>query len=541
MGSPVISPSQRRFSTTESLLLLASEDVEDIENYGSIDREIEEISITKIPNIIQIEVSLLLNVFLAMFDSTITASTYATIGSEFNAANLGSWITTSYLITSTSFQPLYGSFSDILGRRYCYFFATIVFAIGCIGCSLSPDIFTLFFARALTGIGGGGLITLATVINSDIIPPSKRGLFQGFQNILIGLGSILGASLGGFIAENVGWRFCFLLQVPISLIGLIFGYFYINNQEELQKKNILENIDLLGSSLLVIGLTFQLLSLYSKSYVSYFLSISSFNILFWFYRVEITTTRTPIIPFKKVRTLSNYLVLFISSLTGFASMAYIFILPLLFQIVLNDSPSKAGLRLGIPSLFTSVGSLLTAFFMNKNIDNLVYLVFFGIFLLGTGNFLALLISKEFPQNLLNFLLIPANTGLGVCNPALLFTFVFSFPRNLQASSTSTLYLFRAIGSVYGVAVTSTILLKSLRFQLVKNFNGLDLDQHEIDEIIVKAIRSISFIKTLPPEIEVIVSKSYEASIRHAQLISSLICVFAFILSIIKTRLQKEVK
>src|SRR6267154_2535270 len=79
------------------------------------------------------------NVFLSGFDGTITASTYAVIGSDFNAANTVSWITTSYLITTTAFQPLYGRFSDILGRRACFFIATIAFSLGCLGCGLAPN------------------------------------------------------------------------------------------------------------------------------------------------------------------------------------------------------------------------------------------------------------------------------------------------------------------------------------------------------------------------------------------------------------------
>lgn len=124
--------SNRKLSTTESVLLLASEDINDLgpndkiddaetgslinrqytQNYHSTESPIPEdthedddiltnVSIFKIKNLFQIEVSLLLNVLLAAFDGTITASTYTIIGSEFNAVNLGSWITTSYLITST--------------------------------------------------------------------------------------------------------------------------------------------------------------------------------------------------------------------------------------------------------------------------------------------------------------------------------------------------------------------------------------------------------------------------------------------------------
>ena len=103
------------------------------------------------------------NVFLSGFDSTITASTYAVISSEFGVANTASWLTTSYLITSTAFQPLYGRFSDIFGRRLCFFVATITFAagcLGCVGCAVAQDVVFLNLMRALTGIGGGGLATM---------------------------------------------------------------------------------------------------------------------------------------------------------------------------------------------------------------------------------------------------------------------------------------------------------------------------------------------------------------------------------------------
>jgi MFS family permease len=148
-------------------------------------------------------------VFLSGFDGTITASTYAVISSEFNAANTASWLTTSYLITSTAFQPLYGRFSDIFGRRACFFTGGTTFMVGCLGCSVSQDVITLNVMRALTGIGGGGLRTmgkqrsaspmlivlptsiLATIINSDLIPFRERGMYQAAQNVLHGFGSIL--------------------------------------------------------------------------------------------------------------------------------------------------------------------------------------------------------------------------------------------------------------------------------------------------------------------------------------------------------------
>lgn len=525
-----MSPS-KDYTATESVFLLASEDVEDFnargpptEQDGLLDSQDvsedsdgeEDTPILKIPHIVPIEFSLLTNVFLASFDMTVAASTYTTIGSEFNAVNLSSWITTSYMITSTSFQPLYGAFSDVLGRRLCYFFATLTFSLGCLGCAFAPGIVTLFFARAFTGIGGGGLITLATVVNSDIIPAPKRGLFQGFQNILLGVGSILGASLGGIISETIGWRYCFLFQVPVSTLGLIFGYFYLKNQKELKEDSTIGDIDIQGSLLLVTGLTLQLLALYSSSTNALYLGAASLFLLLIFVRVELNTRRTPIVPFARIHNVSSYLTLLVATLSGFANFAYIFVLPLLFQVSLGDSPSKAGFRLAIPSLFTSVGALITAYIMNINVKYLNVLVLSGVSLMFVGNSLALLISRSFPQGLLNLLLIPANTGLGMCFPASLFTFVFSFSKSMQASSTSTLYLFRAVGQVWGVATVSKIVQSILE-------RNLRNDPKVGNSIIPKILKSITYIKKLDPDIQSEVILSYEGAIRFAQKVSVLVC------------------
>jgi MFS family permease len=226
------------------------------------------------PGFIWIEVAIFSNVFLYGFDGAITASTYAVIGSEFNAANNISWLTTSYLITSTAFQPLYGLFlgGDILDRRLCFLTATITFLLGCLGCGMTPDIISLNIMRALTGLGGGGLMTMATIINSDIIPFKERGMYQAVQNVLHRFESICGASLGGLIADTIGWRRCFLFQVPVSLLALVVGYYVVKDLKpqqiiigdqavQVKSQSLWKQIDLSGAVLLVLGLSAQLAAL----------------------------------------------------------------------------------------------------------------------------------------------------------------------------------------------------------------------------------------------------------------------------------------
>lgn len=109
-----------------------------------------------------IQAAIMANVFLNGFDITITASTYAVISSQFGAANMASWLTTSYLVTSTAFLPLYGRLSDIFGRRICFFVSTVTFSLGCLGCGAASDMIFLICMRALTGLGGAGLVTMGS-------------------------------------------------------------------------------------------------------------------------------------------------------------------------------------------------------------------------------------------------------------------------------------------------------------------------------------------------------------------------------------------
>jgi MFS family permease len=260
-----------------------------------------------------IEIAIMANVFLYGLDSTITAATYSVISSEFNAANTASWLTTSYLVTSTAFQPLYGRVSDIFGRRICFFISSITFALGCLGCGVANDVVFLNIMRALTGFGGGGLMTMATIVNSDMIPFRKRGMYQALQNGIFGFGAIAGASFGGSIADHIGWRWCFLLQVPVSVLALVVGYFVIKNPPITFNLGdgfgaVWKKVDVSGSLLLVAAVSVQLVGLslggnelpWRSPWVILILigSIVLFALFLW---IEVHTAAIPVIPLRLLK------------------------------------------------------------------------------------------------------------------------------------------------------------------------------------------------------------------------------------------------
>ncbi|KAI5923502.1 major facilitator superfamily domain-containing protein [Camillea tinctor] len=471
---------------------------------------------------IWIEIAIMSNVFLYGFDGTITAATYAVISSEFDATNTASWLTTSYLVTSTAFQPLYGRVSDIFGRRICFFISTITFAVGCLGCGLANDIVLLNCMRALTGFGGGGLMTMATIVNSDMIPFRKRGMYQALQNGMFGFGAVCGASFGGSIADNIGWRWCFLLQVPVSIIALILGWIVVKNQQnDLVGRSSFgetwKRVDFSGALLLVVAISTQLIGLslggnelpWDSPWVIGSL-VGSFILLGLFLLVEAKTSAIPIIPLRLLRGKLPMTIQLANVCAGLSAYAYLFMLPLFFQVVLMDSATTAGGRLAIPSLATPIGGLIAGVVMSRW-GKLITLVRIGAVLMAIGN--ALVTSLKFMDANWKYYvyIFPANLGQGIIYPGILFTSLATFEHADHAVSASTVYLIRSLGTVWGVSITSAIVQTTLSVRLPDALSDVPDKWTVID-----AIRhSVEALRKLPPDIQLKARMVYYEGLRYS--------------------------
>ncbi|KAI8272434.1 putative transporter [Colletotrichum sp. SAR 10_98] len=392
------------------------------------------------PGFTWIELAIMSNVFLYGFDGTITAATYAVISSEFDAANTASWLTTSYLVTSTAFQPLYGRFSDIFGRR-----------------------------TRLTR-------PPATIVNSDMIPFRKRGMYQALQNGMFGFGAVAGASFGGSIADHIGWRWCFLLQVPVSVLALVLGAIVIKNPEggfdidTTDFKAIWTRVDVSGLFLVV----------------------------------EARTRAIPVIPLRMLRGRLPVLTQISNVCAGLAAYAYLFMLPLFFQVVLLDSATKAGARLAIPSLATPLGGLVAGIVMSR-----------------WGKLVWLFEDSNWKYLVYIF---PANLGQGIIYPAILFTTLASFDHADHAVSASTVYLVRSLGTVWGVAITSAIVQTTLSVRLPDALGDIPDKWRLIDEI----RHSVTALKTLPVEVRLPARMVYYEGIQYAFAASTTFAAIALV-------------
>src|SRR5947209_4770501 len=177
--------------------------------------------------IVEILPGLMLGMFLAALDQTIVASAIRVIGDELHGLSVQAWVTTAYLITATISTPLYGKLSDIYGRKPFFLTAISIFVIGSAACSFATSMYMLAGFRALQGLGAGGLFSLALAIIGDIVAPRERARYQGYFLAVFGTSSVLGPVIGGFFAGAssilgiAGWRWVFLVNVPIGIIAFL--------------------------------------------------------------------------------------------------------------------------------------------------------------------------------------------------------------------------------------------------------------------------------------------------------------------------------
>src|SRR5713101_2293273 len=164
--------------------------------------------------------SLMLTMFLAALDQTIVATALPTIGRQFQDVSNLSWVITAYLLASTAVAPVFGTLSDIYGRRAMIVTALSLFVAGSILCALAPNMPVLILARGLQGLGGGGIMPIVQTVISDVVTPRERGQYQAyFSGVWVAAG-IGGPILGGVFAEHLHWSMIFWINVPLGLGSL---------------------------------------------------------------------------------------------------------------------------------------------------------------------------------------------------------------------------------------------------------------------------------------------------------------------------------
>src|SRR3954454_9501392 len=206
--------------------------------------------------ILTIITGLMMGMFLGALDQTIVSTSIRTISDDLHGLSVQAWATTGYLITSTITTPIDVRLSDIDGRKKLFMFAITVFIAGSALCSFATSMYMLAAFRAVQGIGAGGLFTLVLAIIGDIVSPRERARYTGYFMAVFGTSSVLGPVIGGFFASHAvilgltGWRWVFLVNVPIGIAALFVVYRTLHLTHHRREARI----DWWGASALMVGL-----------------------------------------------------------------------------------------------------------------------------------------------------------------------------------------------------------------------------------------------------------------------------------------------
>ena len=199
------------------------------------------------PEVLRIIAGVIVAMILAALDQTIVVTALPTIGRSLGNPEYLPWVVTAYLLSSTAVTPLYGKVSDIAGRRKTLLFAIVVFILGSVACALSPNLLLLIVARAIQGLGGGGLISLAQTIIADIVSPKERSRYQVYISGVYMLASISGPLLGGTMAQHLHWSLIFWINVPVGLVALAMTNGLLKKLPRHEKPH---KLDFLGAGLM---------------------------------------------------------------------------------------------------------------------------------------------------------------------------------------------------------------------------------------------------------------------------------------------------
>ncbi|KAI0133292.1 MFS general substrate transporter [Hypoxylon sp. NC0597] len=371
--------------------------------------------------------------FISQLDINSVATALPTISSSLNAGNTITWTGTAYVMGQTAFQPLYGRFSDIFGRKVVLM-ACIGFLIGGdLLCGFAQNFIWLYVCRALSGIGGGGINSLVQITASDLVSLRDRGKYQGILSCATGLGASTGPFIAAAIMANTsdGWSQCMALTWVWLPLKPVTGRW----SEKIQK------IDWLGLFTVVIGVLFLIIAInsggstfpWTNPIIISLLVLGGIFVIF-FGIVEVWVAKIPMIPFRLFTKLSTSMIFLQSVLYNGVWQINLYFLPMYFQDVRGYDPLKNAMLM-LSLLLTQSG--------------------LALWTLGTS--LKILFSRTTPVSVYVISLIIEGVGIG----SLVALQALSRPED-RAVATSTRNLMRMLGSVFGLAIATTV-----QFQFMK--------------------------------------------------------------------------
>ncbi|WP_433290828.1 MFS transporter [Pseudonocardia sp. CA-142604] len=427
--------------------------------------------------VLTILTGLALGMFLAALDQTVVSTAIRTIADDLGGLSLQAWATTAFLITSTITTPLYGKLSDIYGRKPLFLTAITIFIVGSVMCTFAGSMYQLAAFRAVQGLGAGGLFSLALTILGDIVPPRARARYQGYILAVFGTSSVLGPVIGGLfsgqamIAGIDGWRWIFLVNVPIGAIALIVVARVLTMPHTPRP----HRIDWPGAVLLAVFLVPLLIVAEqgrewgwasTDALVCYLIGVVGLVLLLVAERHYGDDALLPLRLFRNnVFALSNIAGVVI----GAGMFGGISLLPQFLQIVRGASPTEAGFL-----MLPLVGGIMVSSIVSGQITSRtgrykIFPIIGTALMVGATVLLHFRISVDIPLWEFDLYMLMFGLGLGLSMQTLVLAVQNAVPPRDMGVATASTTFFRQMGGTVGVAVFLSVVFSTVTGNIADQF------------------------------------------------------------------------
>lgn len=423
---------------------------------------------------IAIMIAIMASVLFAALNITIIGTISPAIIADLGGMEYYSWIFSIYMLAASVSAILVGKLSDIYGRKLLLLIGLGIFLVGAFFVGLSSSIVELIILRGIQGLGGGIIMSTAFTAVGDLFPPRQRGRWQGIIAGAFGFASVIGPTLGGYIADNIGWNWAFWVFMPFGIIAFIMISLLFPAKGESTK----EPIDYFGSIFITIVIVCLLLALTWGGNEYDWLSIEIIGLFLFSFLALISFVVTehkvssPVMPMFMFRNSIFSISNLINFILGFGMFGMVMYLPLFIQGVLGASASVAGFVIIPMTLSMVMTNIMTGHYITKT-GKYKAKGLTGLLLMASGMFAMSFMDISTTYFITIIFMTIFGIGLGMAFPIFLLSIQNSLSDKYLGVATATAQLGRQLGGTIGVALMGTI----MGYHIQKNMQGISTENH----------------------------------------------------------------
>jgi EmrB/QacA subfamily drug resistance transporter len=473
--------------------------------------------------IVEVLIGLMSALFVAIVSATIVSTALPTIIADLEGTQTQyTWVVTASLLAMTVTSPIWSKLSDLYNKKVLVQVAIVIFLLGSIAAGAVQNVPELLAARAVQGLGMGGLVSLAQSILGSIIPPRERGRYSGYLAATMAVATVSGPLLGGLVVDVAGWRWCFWVAVPFAAVALVMLQKFLH----LETVRRPVRIDYWGALFITIAASLPLV----------WVSFAGNNFAWWSVQtaefigaalvalvVAILIERRHVDALVPPRILANRITMLsiLGSLAvGVAQFGASVFLAQYFQVARNHTPTQAGLLMLPLIVGNMVGATGTGQYITRT-GRWKGIMMVGSLLLVAGLSLMGTIDHLTPMWHLSGYMVLMGLGTGALMQNLVLVVQNTVDVTDVGAASGVVSFFRSLGGTIGVAALGAVLASNVTDKIATGLSkagipvsgggagSLDLDK-------------------LPPAVATIVRTAYADATGRIFLIAGVIAVLTFV-------------